>query len=44
MLGVATGEGVVEPFVTFALLSLVAALLVAFAALANRLRRGSWNR
>ena len=44
VLGVATGEGVVEPFVTFALLSLVAALLVAFAALANRLRRGSWNR
>ena len=43
VLGVATGEGVVEPYVTFALLSLVAALLVAFAALANRLRHRSGN-
>ena len=43
VLGVATDEAADQPFVAVAVLSLVAALLIAMVALVTRFLRGSWN-
>ena len=43
VLGAATGEAAEEPFVAIAVLSLVAALLIAMVVLVSRFLRGSWN-
>ena len=43
VLGAATGESDEEPFVAVAVLSLVAALLIAMVVLVGRFLRGSWN-
>ena len=43
VLGAATGESAEEPFVAVAVLSLVAALLIAMVVLVGRFLRGSWN-
>jgi hypothetical protein len=43
VLGVATGDGTEQPFVAIAVLTLVAALLIAMLALVTRFLRGTWN-
>lgn len=43
ILGVATGDAADEPFVAFAVLTLLAALLFAMVTLVTRFIRGSWN-
>ena len=43
VLGAATDEAAEEPFLAIAVLSLVAALLIAMVALVTRFLRGSWN-
>ena len=43
VLGAATGDGTGQPFLAVAVLSLVAALLIAMVALVTRFLRGSWN-
>ena len=43
ILGVATDEAADEPFVAFAVLTLLAALLIAMTTLVTRFIRGSWN-
>ena len=43
VLGAATGDGTGQPFRAVAVLSLVAALLIAMVALVTRFLRGSWN-
>ena len=43
ILGVATGDAADEPFVAFAVLTLLAALLIAMVTLVTRFIRGSWN-
>ena len=43
ILGVATGDAADEPFVAFAVLTLLAALLIGMVTLVTRFIRGSWN-
>ena len=43
ILGVATGDAADEPFIAFAVLTLLAALVIAMATLVTRFIRGSWN-